>query len=188
LYNFLLELQSGHFYCPVGMISPFAGSNDFVPSGWLVCDGRSYANSGASADLQAILIAAGFANNLPDLRGKVIAGVGTILGSDRLVGASVGSESLPEHSHTFSGTTAADGVDHSHGYEQKPGYSAAFAGNSGIPRAADNNGAFGAYPTNTGGASAYSHTHTFSGTTAATGSGTHGVVQPTVVLNYIIKN
>ena len=175
LQAFLSELKSGHFYCPVGMVSPFAGTSAYVPAGWLVCDGSSYASSGASADLQAILNAAGF-SALPNLQGKVVAGVGTILGSARAVGAGVGSESLPEHSHTFSGTTASG--DWSAVYNHySPG-----SGSAAYPVSTSEGG--GRTVQGAGGG----HTHSFSGTTANAGSGSHGVVQPTVVLNYIIKN
>jgi len=195
LSAFLSELQSGHFYCPVGALMPFAGTSAYVPSGWLLCNGQGYGASGAgigpaSANLQIILNAAGF-SALPDLQGKVIAGVGTILGSARSVGTSVGAETFPAHTHSISGsgTTSGHSNDHTHGYYQQPGYTSAFSGGSGIPRAADNNAASGGFPTNTGGASAdHTHTYSFSGTSGSAGTGSHGVVQPTIVMNYIIKN
>lgn len=176
LQAFLSELKSGHFYCPVGMVSPFAGTSAYVPAGWLVCDGSSYASSGASADLQTILNAAGF-SALPDLQGKVVAGVGTILGSARAVGAGVGSESLPSHTHTF--TTSSDGQT------AFPYAINQYAAGSGSAFSINVQSQGGGY---IGGTFATANAHSHSGTTAAAGSGSHGVVQPTVVLNYIIKN
>lgn len=176
LQAFLSELKSGHFYCPVGMVSPFAGTSAYAPSGWLVCDGRSYASSGASSDLQTILNAAGF-TALPDLQGKVVAGVGTILGSARAVGAAVGSESLPSHTHTF--TTSSDGQT------AFPYAINQYSAGSGSAFSINVQSQGGGY---IGGTFATANAHSHSGTTAAAGSGSHGVVQPTVVLNYIIKN
>lgn len=190
LQAFLSELQSGHFYTPVGALMPFAGLPGYVPSGWLVCDGSSYVASGASADLQTILNAAGF-SALPDLRGRVIVGVGTNADVDS-VGDSDGIGTVanrrPTHNHTFSLTATSGGVDHTHGYYQQPGYTAASSAGSGIPRAADNNAASGGYPTNTGTASAYLHTHSVTGSVGATAAGTPSDVVPFLTLNYIIKN
>jgi len=181
LQTLLSELKSGRWYMPVGSITPFAGISSSVPGAnavggpWLVCDGRSYASSGASADLQTVLNAAGF-SALPDLQGKVIAGVGTILGSARSVGASVGAETLPAHTHPFSGTTASGDWNAVYNH-YSPG-----SGSAAYPVSTSEGG--GRTVQGAGGG----HTHAFSGTTGSTGTGSHGVVQPTVVLNYIIKN
>ena len=197
LQAFLSELKSGHFYSPVGALMPFAGTSAYVPSGWLVCDGRSYAASGASADLQSVLNAAGF-STLPDLQGKVIAGVGTLLGSARSVGASVGSESLPSHTHaatvseTSAGGQAYGSIVNNTNFAAGSGTaqrSIVNTSQAGGLSGYEGNGSFGTAP---------NHTHSVSvsianGTDGRGGSSpvsglTHGVVQPTIVMNYIIKN
>jgi len=179
LSAFLSELQSGHFYSPVGALMPFAGTSAYVPSGWLVCDGRAYVTAGASTDLQAILNAAGF-TALPDLQGKVIAGVGTILGSSRAVGASVGAETLPAHTHSISGSGTTSSGDWNAVYNHySPG-----SGSAAYPVSTSEGGG----RTIQGAGGGHTHTWSFSGTSGSTGTGSHGVVQPTVVMNYIIKN
>ena len=107
------------------------------------------------------------------MSGKVIAGVGTVLGSARAVGAAVGAETLPSHRHTIS----SDG-NHNHlTYLQQ--YN--FYGSSGATAGFDKNGA---QNVTSGDAGVHSH----GGFTGYEGTGSHGVVQPTIVLNYIIKN
>lgn len=179
LQLFLSELKSGHFYTPVGALMPFAGVSGDVPSGWLVCNGASYVSSGASADLQTILNAAGF-TAIPDLQGKVIAGVGTILGSSRAVGASVGAETLPAHTHSISGSGTTSSGDWNAVYNHySPG-----SGSAAYPVSTSEGGG----RTVQGAGGGHTHTWSFSGTSGSTGTGSHGVVQPTVVMNYIIKN
>lgn len=71
---------------PIGCIMPFAGPEDRIPDGWLLCDGRSLSRSGDYYALySAIGITWGFPKsedaegnkyyNLPDLRGVFLRGV-----------------------------------------------------------------------------------------------------------------
>ena len=211
LNDLAAALKSG-YYAPVGMVSPFAGAS--APTGWLLCNGDVVTNGsgtvqGVTANFAELfgVLAGGYggAGKLPDLRGRAVFGVGThsdVSGVGLSDAAAVADRS-PKHKHSIASlgvsssvgtlTAQSGGVDHTHGYYQQPGYTAASSAGSGIPRAADNNAASGGYPTNTGGASAYLHTHNVTGTintslsgTVGVGSGTSDTV-PFVVTNYIIK-
>jgi len=188
-------LRSGYAYTPTGVVVPFAGSDaNKPPSGWLVCNGASVSTS-TYADLFAVIgygFGGGGANfDLPDLRGRTIVGVGTGAGlSARALAAEVGAETLPEHTHIINDSAGG----HTHGITD-PGHT-------------HNTGAANATNTSTGGGgtrrytnlaaadlytyssgtnitinSAGAHNHTIN----STGTGTHGVMQPSLVLNYIIK-
>lgn len=192
LSAFASTMKSGAFYAPVGLVAPFGGVSGQVPGGWLLCAGQAVSQT-TYADLYAVVGANAFGTDsggnfyLPDLRGRTVAGIDNMGGTDagrldwaNTIGTAGGAQTLPAHTHT--GTTTTVG-NHSHGYYQQPGYTAAYSAGSGIPRAYDNNAANGGYPASTDAAG--SHNHTF--TTDSTGTGTHGVMQPTMLLNYIIK-
>ncbi len=192
LQAFLSELKAGHYYPPVGSLMPFAGTSAYVPSGWIMCYGQSYVSASASADLQAILNAASF-SAIPDLRGRVIAGIDNMGGTDaarlslaNTPGTAGGEETLPAHTHPWSTT----GGTHAHNYSRPyfGGVDNTYVGGAGTNAyvtSASGGWSYGGWVTsNVGGDGSHSH----SGTTDSTGTGTHGVVQPTIVLNYIIKN
>lgn len=152
--------------------------------------------------------------NLPDLRGRTAVGAGAGPGlTTRTRGDKLGGETLPSHSHTvaahthsFSATTTTAGL-HSHGVND-PGHSHGIgifvaSGNAGVQVgssfAALVYGGYG-WATDVRGTgisiqSGGSHNHSVSGTTASagggntgtTGTGSHGVMQPSTVVNYIIK-
>ena len=188
---------------PVGVINQYVGSS--APDGWLFCDGGDGSGAGsgslnagagtAYADLWGVLNTAGFsgigtqsAMLLPDLRGRVPVGKGTNGDVDAL-GDSEGEATVanrrPKHYHNISGTATTVNVPHSHSYYQQPGYTAAYSGGSGIPRAYDNNAASGGYPTNTGTDNA-AHSHPLSGTAGPTSSSP--LDGPAfITVNYIIK-
>ena len=202
LQSALNVLSNSSFYAPVGLVAPFGGVySNIPPSGWLFCDG-SVVSQTTYADLFTVIGSSyntsgeGSGNfRLPDLRGRVAIGQtqyvspsAPALGTDangstltsRNHGTRYGAESLPSHFHTASASSVGN---HTHGYYQQPGYTAASYAGSGIPRAADNNAANGGYPTSTDGGGAHGHTITVD----PTGTGTHGVVQPSLALSFIIK-
>lgn len=210
LQALLGELKSGHFYCPVGMVSPFAGGSGYVPSGWLLCSGQAFGDSGAgigpvSADLQAMLVAAGF-SAVPDLRGRVIAApddMGSLGDAGRLdlantLGTVAGAQyhalttgELASHNHTFSGTTNSNNVAHIHGLFQYDILKGFQSGSSFTFRVLTKSLLSGgtAEVVTTSSEDPVTHNHPFSGTTANNGSGSaHNNMQPTMLLNYIIKN
>lgn len=68
---------------PVGTIFPWCSDNIVAPSNWLFCQGQAISRSAYSALFAVIGALYGGGNgtttfNLPDLRGRVIAGVDTI--------------------------------------------------------------------------------------------------------------
>lgn len=186
-----------------GMIFDYAGSS--APSGYLLCYGQAVSRTTYAA-LFAVLsttFGAGDASttfNLPDLRGRVIAGKDDMGGTsaDRLtdqsgglngdtLGATGGAEThsltsgeLPAHTHTVTvtGTTSSDGA-HTHLFRQ--------AGSSG-GSTTGRDGGFGSFQGQMSTDGAHTHTVSASGTTSSVGSGTaHNNVQPTIILNKIIK-
>jgi len=203
---------------PTGIINPFAGSS--APSGWLLCYGQSLngtSNPAYAALYNVIGTTYGGSSisafNVPDLRGRAVAGrdidsggfanrltgsgiTGTQLGSAGGTATHILTEAqLAAHTHTINhdhgvfGTTDGAG-SHRHGVRWR---------NNVMPTtgAADV-----LVPTSTGlGAvvgsaefpDAGGHNHSidvpnFNGSSGSKGNGTaHLNTQPTIVLNYIIK-
>lgn len=177
---------------PAGVISQFAGSA--APGGYLLCIGQSL----ATADYPALFAAIGYAYGgsgasftIPNLQNKIPIAKGS--GSYATLGATGGAETvalsatnLPSHTH--SGSTSNPG-DHNHAVKTGQGHddnnglngqgaNAQIVQESDIPRHD-----YWSYTSMSGG-----HTHTF---TTDGGSGLNAtafsIVQPYIVLNYIIK-
>jgi microcystin-dependent protein len=186
-------LKGQTFYVPVGGIIPFGGdATSVLPGGWLLCDGTSKLRSDYPDLFSVIGVSYGSVDgthfSLPDLQGRVPVGKGThadVNGLNLNDGLGTVASRSPKHAHSFSLTATSGGVDHTHGFYQQPGYTTGYSAGSGIPRAYDNNANAGGYPTNTGGASAYLHTHPVSGSVGSA-SGTSDTI-PYIVTNYIIK-
>jgi microcystin-dependent protein len=152
---------------------PYAGST--APTDWLLCYGQAISRT-TYADLFAVVsttYGAGDGSttfNLPDLRGRVVAGEDDMGGTSAnrltnqsggvdgdVLGAAGGSET-----HTL---TTAQLASHTHGQWNS----------------VTNHGAFSGGATSAG-------TSATGGTTGSAGSGSaHNNVQPTIILNYIIK-
>jgi microcystin-dependent protein len=99
---------------PVGVVSAFAGVN--APAGWLMCAGQAVSRTDYSALFNALSTTYGSGDgsttfNLPDLRGRVPAGVdnmggsaasrltSTVLTASNTLGATGGAQT-----HTLDGT------------------------------------------------------------------------------------
>jgi microcystin-dependent protein len=198
---------------PIGAVSDFAGSA--APARWLLCYGQAISRTTYAALFSVVgeTYGAGDSSttfNVPDLRGRVVAGQDDMGGSsaNRLtdqsgglngdtLGASGGSEThtltegqLPSHTHA-AGTLAADsGGSHTHVYSGNAGSEDNNA-EGGVTKPLRTNFASTPFSTASGTEDAIesggAHTHTVSGSTGAVGSGTaHNNVQPTFILNKII--
>lgn len=179
---------------PIGALIDFAGST--APAGWLLCYGQAISRSENSALFAVIGTAYGEGDgtttfNLPDLRGRIVAGKDNMGGtsSNRLstffgalattVGGVLGAASkslsvseMPAHNHggqTSGGvdtvpTTLTDLLKNLSGSLSLPGGGAVGIANVNVPMA--------------------NHYHTI----PSQGSGTaFGIAQPTIIMNKIIK-
>ena len=167
---------------PTGTVSAFAGSA--APTGYLLCDGSSV-NRTTYAALAAVLEDPATPGtyiygsvdsntfNLPDLRGRVVAGLDNMGGSsaNRLTDPASTTNSIDGDGlgntggHETHQLTEAEMPSHSHTYT-KPLYQFLVPGGPGL----------------------YSHSSDPNAQTSNTGSDqAHNNVQPTIILNYIIK-
>lgn len=103
---------------PTGGVMPFAGS--VPPPGWLLADGSEVSRAQYPELFAVIGTTYGAGNgtstfNLPDLRGRVVAGLGTNADVDALTdsdGLAVAAREV-KHKHTL-GTLSASGGSHTH--------------------------------------------------------------------------
>jgi microcystin-dependent protein len=172
---------------PSGALMPYAGTS--APTGFLLCDGSAVSRTTYATLFSAISTTYGSGDssstfNLPDLRGRVIAGqddmggasanrltnqTGGLNGDD--LGATGGSET-----HAL---TTAQLASHTHSFSDTDSITAMTFLNDGL---GVNRGGSGAS------SSSNSISVSISGTTGSAGSGSaHNNVQPTIILNYIIK-
>jgi len=149
-------------YVPTGGIIMWSGAVSAIPTGWVLCDGT---------------------NSTPDLRNRFVVGAGDTYAVDATGGSStttLSTANLPAHTHTFSGTTNGAGA-HSHTTSHGTG-GLTNSGQHGVRSNA------GSYRTDLATSSVGDHTHSFSGTTSSTGSGSSFDNKPPYyALAYIMK-
>lgn len=173
---------------PSGVIMMWSGAASAIPSGYVLCNGS---------------------NSTPDLRGRFVIGAQGDSGNTYDVGDTGGAASvtlstsnMPSHTHSFSDTTSSAGA-HTHSITD-PGhdhyglyYSAGDGGDNGGPATGNDsynnsgNSQNLGTTTDTTGISINSggaHTHSISGTTGSSGSGSaFDTVPPYYALCYIMK-
>ena len=195
---------------PIGTLNPFLGLT--APYGYLICQGQKVSKTtykelydicgntfGQSTDTEFYL---------PDLRGQTIAGYKEGDSTFGTLGGLIGSLT---HLHDFSHTHDVPGVAHAHSTgnhtltineipshsHQIKGYHNVSAGSGRIVASFDNNvddgGGAWSYPTGGGGA----HNHGDTGSTtpnatttnsqSKTNTSSTSSVQPTIILNWIVK-
>jgi microcystin-dependent protein len=184
---------------PSGVVLPFAGSS--APTGYLPCDGASLLVA-SYPDLFAAIgytWGGGGANfNVPDLRGRTPIGSGTGPGlTNRTLGTSLGDENLQQHSHTVNNNTDLAG-SHTHGvtdpshYHPMLSFSNGAGGGFALPVDAgavarnvshDTDSASTGISIVAGG----SHQHPLNFGSNNTGTGSAQNMQPSAVVNFIIK-
>ena len=169
---------------PIGAIASFGGLVAAIPPGWLACDGFAYGRTGLDANPQQALFDVigttwGIGNgvttfNIPDLRGRVAAGVNDVTLPNGIAGGlSVRQEADVDGFESASTDSHVEG-DHAHTGVTLAAPAFPFQGGVDDFRDIDN-------PSN--------HVHSF--TTDLAGGFTHehdvSSFQPTTFANYIIK-
>lgn len=199
----IVALEGGGFVLPKGVIWEYGGA--VAPSGWLLCFGQAVSRVTYAALFAIIGTTFGVGDgsttfNIPDFRGRVGAGQDDMGGvsANRLTGAAGGLDgdvlggvggaetvalsiaNLAAHTHTFSGTTSNASTNHQHG-------GGAVSSVTGTAQSSVQGGAANGGSDGTDQPSGSLHTHTYSGTTSSTGSGTPvSLLQPTLIVNKII--
>ena len=190
-----LTLTAANALVPTGTVVAFAGRPDRVPAGWLLCDGRSVSREMYPTLFNAVGTAHGGDGTtftLPDLRGRVVVGVGAGTGlTARELGERVGEErhtlttsEMPAHTHAQLPHTHTDsGHTHQLAHEN-PIAGTAIGGGAGWSLAGFTGAEQGRFPTIGGQANIQPTT----ASNAMTGGGiAFNQLQPSLVLNYIIR-
>jgi microcystin-dependent protein len=173
---------------PAGIILPYGGAT--APSGYLLCDGSSYATATYPALFGAIGYSYGGSGanfNVPDSRGRAHYGKGTHADLDTL-GKSDGlaqSSRTPKHTHSLTHTHSISSYTHNHdflyGILQREGYSFS-------PSSFNAKALYLLQDGNLNQGSTLNDTHNHGGATGAASSATTSVgVSPYLVTQFIIK-
>ncbi|MGJ8666706.1 MAG: tail fiber protein [Patiriisocius sp.] len=162
---------------PTGAVMPFVGAT--APEGWLICDGAAIPNGQQYDALKTL-----YGNNTPDMTGMFLRGAGTnpYNGFDSMLNT-IHVDTFQGHNHGYSGSTNSNG-SHTHPIKISwVGLDRVGNGGSAVnARAVENHRD---YNGNIPAESAGSHAHSYSGTTASTGSTETRPMH--YVVNYIIK-
>jgi microcystin-dependent protein len=152
-----------------------------APSGWLLCDGSQVARAdypelyAKIADTFSVGGESAANFRLPDSRGRTTIGSGSATSgtSSRIIGSTVGVETVT--------LTEAEMATHDHDMVD-PGHSHTFPGNG-----SDGSGGTFSAATSTGTTAALTAKKTNMSLANTGGGGSHNNMQPSVVLNKIIK-
>jgi microcystin-dependent protein len=180
------------FLTPTAAILPYAGAS--APSGWLLCFGQAVSRTTYATLFAALSTTYGAGDgsttfNIPDIRGRVIAGQDDMGGTsaNRLTGLSGGVDG-----DTLGGTGGIE--THTLLTAEMPAHQHFLAANAAITdnSPALNNTQYILKDSSTGGNATYILNGTATvatvGLSSSTGGGgVHNNVQPTIILNYIIK-
>ena len=175
---------------PVGGIVLW--TTNTAPTGWLVCDGTAVSRSTYSGLFAVVGTTYGVGDgsttfNLPNLKGRVAVGRDSADSDFDVLGETRGSKThvltvseIPTHSHAI--TINANTLD----MVYDPG---SYASGYISGRDANNDGVIDGTTNTFGMALEKTTEHTHTATAADAGSGTaHNNIQPSIVLNYIIKH
>jgi len=179
---------------PTGSVVAFAGGT--APGGWRICDGSAISRT-TFATLFGIIgttYGAGDGSttfNLPDLRGRVVAGFDSGNATGRLTASTAQGVSAAalgntggEQAHTLS---TAELAVHNHGVSD-PGHTHQMHGDGGLFSAsAPLSSTFADSPSGANLSEASTSSATGIAIQNAGGSNAHNTLQPTIVLTYIIK-
>lgn len=170
---------------PSGVISQFAGGS--APTGYLLCSGQSLSTSSYANLFSAIGYTyggSGSSFNVPNLQGRIPVGAGTVT-------------DINARSAAFTRGTVGGEIDHKLSVSEMPSHS--HGGSTG------GNYAYDTYDIYTSGGSTNFHAHTWNGAfvggdpsyrnrtyhshsiTSNGGDAYHNILQPYIVVNYIIK-
>lgn len=194
------KLATGLFPDLVGMVLPFAGSSS--PTGWLLCYGQAISRTTYSGLYAVVGTAYGSGDgsttfNIPDLRGRAIAGLDNMGGVDagrldwaNTLGTTGGAQThtlssaeMPSHTHTQDAHAhSIYDPTHTHGLSTK-------SNAGGFSTEAPARALYGA---DTAVSTMNAYTGISINANTATnqntgGGGAHNNMQPTILLNYIIK-
>lgn len=204
---------------PVGSIMPFAGNT--APTGWLLCNGGEFSSTTYPrlATVCGTKFGSASAGNfrVPDLRGRVIAGLDSSQTEFDTIGKTGGAKSvtltvsnMPAHTHTAttSGLTASSAGSHEHTastnttgahahtmifaehFNTTTGGSQNRLANLGGSNSINNTSTAGNHSHTVTVSPGGDHTHTISGTVtiASTGNGTAvNTLNPYITMNHIIR-
>lgn len=194
------KAATGYGLIPTGAAVPFFGSS--APTGFLICDGSAVSRTTFATLFGVLGTSWGVGNgtttfNLPDARGKVLAGIDSVsqlLPSNRALGNSGGvatstltTGNLPDHAHSVSDPGHAHGVfdpSHAHGlggsfHSLTAGGSLVISGGGGTNNTAASGTGIGIFSAATG--------IGVGGISGGTANTPVAVVQPYLIVNWIVK-